>query len=88
MYCDVQWFDSGQSYKNHLKEHHPNLDPDAVLGEVPGSQRRDKIICKIQYIKARVSTQGHKIGRTSTLFTREFRDEGREEIGGNSLAGA
>ncbi|KAI0278271.1 hypothetical protein BGY98DRAFT_1096835 [Russula aff. rugulosa BPL654] len=45
MYCDVVWNHPDQ-YKDHLREHHPNLDPDAVLGKVPGSQRRDKIIAR------------------------------------------
>ena len=45
MYCDVEWNHPYQ-YKGHIREHHPNLDPDAVLGEVPGSQRRYKIIAR------------------------------------------
>ena len=45
MYCNFEWNHSDQ-YMDHLKEHHPNVDPDAVLGGPPGSQRRDKIICR------------------------------------------
>ena len=47
MYCDVEWNHSSQ-YKDHLRECHPNVDPDAVLGEVPGSQRRHKIIARFK----------------------------------------
>jgi hypothetical protein len=54
MYCDVQWVHSYQ-YKDHLKEHYPNVDPDAVLGEAPGSQRRDKIIARFHSSQERVS---------------------------------
>ena len=47
MYCDFEWNHPYQ-YKDHLRERHPNLDPDAVLGEAPGLQRRDKIIARVQ----------------------------------------
>ena len=66
MYCDVEWNRSYQ-YKEHLREHHPNVDPDAVLvlGEVPGSQRRDKIIARrkapVSRYLARKSAVGYRV---------------------------
>lgn len=50
MYCDVAW-DHPYQYKDHLREHHPNLDPNAVLGEAPGLERRDEIIARYHKVR-------------------------------------
>ncbi len=39
MYCDAKWSRPYQ-YRDHLKKHHHDVDPDLVLGKPPGSRRR------------------------------------------------
>jgi len=43
MYCDVKWSRPYQ-YRDHLKKHHHDVDPDLVLGKPPGSRRRTTVI--------------------------------------------
>jgi hypothetical protein len=39
MYCDVEW-GRPYEYRDHLEKHHPDVDPDMVLGKAAGSRRR------------------------------------------------
>ncbi len=43
--CDAEW---GRpcDYRNHLEKHHPDLDPDMILGKPAGSLRRTAIIAR------------------------------------------
>jgi hypothetical protein len=39
LFCDVEWSRPYQ-YRDHLKTHHPDVDPDTVIGKTAGSRRR------------------------------------------------
>ena len=38
MFCDAEW-GRPYEYREHLEKHHPDIDPDMVLGKVAGSRR-------------------------------------------------
>jgi hypothetical protein len=42
LYCDAKWGRPYQ-YRDHLEKHHPDVDPDMVLGKAAGARRRSGI---------------------------------------------
>jgi hypothetical protein len=45
VYCDVEWGRSYE-YRDHLEKHHPDVDPDMVLGKAAGSRRRSAYLVR------------------------------------------
>jgi hypothetical protein len=54
MYCDAKW-GRPYEYRDHLEKHHPNVDPDMVLGKAAGSRRRSACFASARHRPQQVS---------------------------------
>jgi hypothetical protein len=48
LFCDVEWSRPYQ-YRDHLKTHHPDVDPDTGIGKTAGSRRGSQVLQETRY---------------------------------------